>query len=264
MEIVSISTKKGWMMMNVLLVGESWMKHTIHVKGFDSFTTSEYEEGASWFQKAMAAGDIALDYIRAHEIEEKFPDTLEKLKQYDAVLLSDIGSNTFLLSSKTFNHSERSVNRLDLIEDYTASGGGFGMIGGYLSFQGIDAKAKFKGTSIEQILPVTLETGDDRVEIPEGGVPQIKNTHSIIQGIPEEWPVFLGYNKVNPKKESVVVAEIGRNSDPFLVTGEYKNGRTLAFTSDMAPHWGPMEFVEWEYYQHFWQQLVKWLGKENV
>jgi uncharacterized membrane protein len=30
----------------VLFVGESWIKHTIHMKGFDQFHSTEYEEGA--------------------------------------------------------------------------------------------------------------------------------------------------------------------------------------------------------------------------
>ena len=30
----------------ILLAGESWTSHTIHIKGFDSFFTSFYEEGA--------------------------------------------------------------------------------------------------------------------------------------------------------------------------------------------------------------------------
>ena len=31
--------------MRVLLAGESWTMHTIHQKGFDSFTTTAYAEG---------------------------------------------------------------------------------------------------------------------------------------------------------------------------------------------------------------------------
>jgi uncharacterized membrane protein len=32
--------------MRVLLAGESWVTHSVHVKGVDSFTTSSYVEGA--------------------------------------------------------------------------------------------------------------------------------------------------------------------------------------------------------------------------
>ena len=33
----------------VLFVGESWIQHTIHMKGFDQFHSTEYEEGAGDF-----------------------------------------------------------------------------------------------------------------------------------------------------------------------------------------------------------------------
>ena len=32
----------------VLIAGESWVTHSIHTKGFDSFTTTEYNEGVRW------------------------------------------------------------------------------------------------------------------------------------------------------------------------------------------------------------------------
>lgn len=47
----------------VLLAGESWVSHTIHVKGFDSFTTSEYAEGASWLITALESGGAVVSRI---------------------------------------------------------------------------------------------------------------------------------------------------------------------------------------------------------
>ncbi len=38
------------------------------------------------------------------------------------------------------------------------------MIGGYLSFMGIEAKANYKNTVLADVLPVTMLDGDDRVE----------------------------------------------------------------------------------------------------
>ncbi|CAL6806904.1 cytoplasmic protein [Escherichia coli] len=37
------NTKKS---LKVLFIGESWHIHMIHSKGYDSFTSSKYEEGA--------------------------------------------------------------------------------------------------------------------------------------------------------------------------------------------------------------------------
>ena len=47
-------------------------------------------------------------------------------------------------------------------------GAGLLMCGGYFSFQGIDGKARWRRTPIEDVLPVTCLPWDDRVEIPEG------------------------------------------------------------------------------------------------
>ncbi len=46
------------------------------------------------------------------------------------------------------------------------------MIGGYLSFMGIEAKANYKNTVLADVLPVTMLDGDDRVEKPEGVIAQ--------------------------------------------------------------------------------------------
>ena len=37
----------------VLIAGESWTVHSIHQKGFDSFTTTEYAEGVRWLREAL-------------------------------------------------------------------------------------------------------------------------------------------------------------------------------------------------------------------
>ena len=50
------------------------------------------------------------------------------------------------------------------------------------------------------------------------------------------------------------------DGDPFLVTGTYGKGRTLAFASDCSPHWGPPEFTSWDHYPRFWHQAVQWLA----
>ena len=42
------------------------------------------------------------------------------------------------------------------------------MIGGYFSFQGIDGKARWRNTPVEEALPVSCLAYDDRLEIPEG------------------------------------------------------------------------------------------------
>ena len=95
----------------VLLAGESWMSYTTHVKGFDSFYTSTYETGEKWLKAALEAGGYEVTFLPNHLANEEFPFTMEELKKYDAVILSDIGANTLLLPSATFMRSEKKPNR---------------------------------------------------------------------------------------------------------------------------------------------------------
>lgn len=94
----------------------------------------------------------------------EFPFTMEELKKYDAVILSDIGANTLLLPSATFMRSEKKPNRCNLIRDYVLDGGALMMVGGYLTFSGVDAKGKWHDTAVQQVLPVEVLTVDDRME----------------------------------------------------------------------------------------------------
>lgn len=247
-------------MKKVLLVGETWFVHKTHIKGFDKFTESSYGEGASWIIEALKSGGYDVTHIANHRVDEEFPSSLEELKAYSLVILSDIGSNTLLLPSSTFNQSKTNPNKCDLIRDYVLEGGGFLMVGGYMAFSGIDGTSRYEETSIQEILPVKCLGKDDRSERPEGITPKIIENHPIFEGIEENWPHFLGYNKTILKEEANLLAEIGK--DPFIALGEYGKGRTAAFTSDCAPHWGPTEFIEWTSYNKFWSNLAHWLTKE--
>ena len=57
-----------------------------------------------------------------------------------------------------------------------------------------------------------------------------------------------------------ILAEI--NGDPFIAVGSFGKGKSLAFTSDFAPHWGSMEFVEWKYYDKLWLNIINWLNEK--
>lgn len=242
----------------VLIAGESWIMHTIHQKGFDDFRTTAYGEGHQWLSAALKVGGYDVEHLPNHLANEKFPLTPEELAAYDAVLLSDIGANTLLLHPDTFVKSISLPNRLVSIRDYVANGGGLVMIGGYLTFQGIDAKGRYAGSAVEEALPVTMLTVDDRVEAPEGAEPKVAIAdHPIVADLPEIWPKLLGYNRLFAKSDAAVVATAGE--DPLIVAGTYGKGRAVAFASDCGPHWAPPAFVEWDGYAKLWQQLVGWV-----
>ena len=242
----------------VLLTGESWETYSVHIKGFDSFYTTKYEEGANWLINALEEADFEVEFIPNHRAASKFPTDFKNINEYDVIILSDIGANTLLLHPDTFEKSQPTTNRLKLIKDYVANGGGFLMIGGYLSFQGIEAKARYKNTPIEEILPVSLYNYDDREEKPEGINPEIVTEHAIVKNLNKKWPMFLGYNKLKEKENGKILVKY--QDDPILTIGNYEKGKTAAFASDCAPHWGSPEFMNWDGYDVFWAQLVDWLS----
>jgi uncharacterized membrane protein len=245
-------------MKKILFAGETWLSYTIHTKGFDSFYTSYYGEGATKLIGILGEAGFEVTHLSNEVASEKFPFTKEELDKYDAVILSDIGSNTLLLSAGTFVRSEFLPDRCDVICDYVNGGGALCMIGGYMSFSGIDAKARYGKTALAKALPVEVLEIDDRCETPAGVNPIIlKKEHPVLQDVEEKWPRFLGYNRTIAKKDSTVAATI--NGDPFIVTGTYGKGRTAIFSSDCSPHWGSKEFMEWKSYSRFWTNLASWL-----
>jgi uncharacterized membrane protein len=248
--------------MRVLIAGESWISLHVHIKGFDNFQNATYEEGVGPLRAALVSAGIEVEYLPNHVAGTSFPVEIEDLRRYSAVLLSDIGANTLLLNPRSFAEYKRTPNRLELLKRYVAEGGGLCMIGGYLTFQGIEGKGCWKGTAVEEVLPVELAAGDDRVEKPEGVVPDVRlPSHSVLQSIDGPWPYFLGYNRLVARPRAEILASVG--SDPFLIVGEYGHGRSAAFASDCAPHWGSPEFLSWKHYGRLWSQLVLWLGKQR-
>ncbi len=248
--------------MRVLLCGESWVTHSLHIKGVDSFTTSSYVEGASQLRAALAAAGIDAEYLPGHLVPGQFPGSADELAHYDAIILSDIGANSLLLSPDTFERSAVAPNRLEAIERYVRGGGGLLMIGGYLSFAGIEGKARYHRTPVEDALPVTIGETDDRAEAPQGVVPAvIRPDHPVLAGLPATWPALLGYNRVTAKPTAAVVVSCA--DDPLIACGEYHGGRGAVFTSDCAPHWGPPAFMDWPGYAKLWVNLVSWLARQT-
>jgi uncharacterized membrane protein len=125
---------------------------------------------------------------------------LEELRGFDAIILSDIGANTFLLPPSVWLNGKPTPNGLKLIREWT--GGGLLMMGEYLSFQGIDGKVRWRATPVEDALPVACLPYDDRLEIPEGFAPRIvgEPAHPILPGIEGAWPLLLGANEVRQRK----------------------------------------------------------------
>ncbi|RGC64857.1 cytoplasmic protein [Dorea longicatena] len=245
------------MVTRILLAGESWMSYTTHVKGADAFYTSVYETGEKYLKAALEEGGYEFTFLPNHLATEEFPFTMDGLRQYDLIILSDIGANTLLLPTLTFTRSQIQPNRCSLIKDYVLEGGALLMIGGYLTFSGVDAKGKWQDTPVQDVLPVRILPTDDRMEHCEGVRPVKAADHAVLGGIDTEWPLILGYNKTIAKPEAVIPVKVEDN--PFIALGEYGKGRSAAFTTDCAPHWAPPGFCQWPGYGKIFCNLAKWL-----
>ena len=245
-------------MPRTLIVGESWVTNRTHYKGFDQFTDTMFEVGVTPLKEALESGGHEVTWMPAHEAQERFPLRREGLSEIDVLFLSDIGANTLLLHPDTWLRGKPTPNRLKLIRDWTQEGGALVMCGGYYSFQGINAGAFYHRSPVEEALPVSILPYDDRVEAPEGAyVEVLEPEHPILDGVPGEWPILLGYNLVGASPDSTVLARV--NGDPLLVIGEHGRGKALAWTSDIAPHWCPEPFTTWEGYARLWNQAIDWL-----
>lgn len=243
---------------SILFAGESWTIATTHIKGVDFFTQYGYGEGARWLKAALESAGMSVSHLPCHRALTEFPATPDELRRYDAVILSDIGSNTLLLHPDTTVSSRATPNRLTALRNYVHGGGALLMIGGYMSFAGIEAKARYHSTPIEELLPVGILPYDDRMEVPEGFCPQAADaTHPVLRGLPAEFPPMLFYNRVTAKPGASVL--LRRGDDPILAVGDFGRGRAAAFTPDCAPHGATPEFLGWKHFNPFWAQLLNWL-----
>ena len=245
-------------MKRIFICGESYIGYTVHVKGADSMTTSGYFENVGWLRGALERAGYDVTYMPSHQALDQFPDTVDQLSQYDLVILSDVGANTLMMTKRSFTQSLPAPDRCQAVKAYVQKGGALIMVGGFMSFTGIEGKARYGVTPIADVLPVALLPYDDRVEMSAGCVPVVLNKeHPIFQGLPDAWSYFIGYNRTlaDPRRGQVLATI---NGDPFIAVGRFGQGRSAVFTSDCAPHWAPKSFLESPAYDRLWKNLADW------
>ncbi len=247
----------------VLIAGYGQTAVHLEIQGPVMASFSREVQAARHLVDTLRQAGHSVDYVTATAAATDFPETMAELKRYDVVLLGDISADTLLLHPEGVFNCTMRPNRLKLIREFVSAGGGFLMTGGWFAFQGIGGSGRYHLTPIEEILPVSIYPFDDRVESPEGEQPAVERAdHPILAGVPQEWPHFLGHNRLSPKPGGETVMTI--QGDPFLVVGRYGRGRTAAFASSAAPHWaGTKEYTEWTGCARFWSNLVEWLGSEE-
>jgi len=182
------------------------------------------------------------------------------------------------------------------LRDAVERGTGLLMTGGWSTFTGRNIEGVFsggyRGTLIEEALPVSLLDRDDRVNETLYLVVSDRVGYRRIFGddMPDYDKAVCGCNEVVPKKGSTTVLEgvkalyhDGRvdfsTRYPILVTGAYGRGRTAAYTSDLSPHWAgnivdwqrdetdrsalPLGFEVGNLYIRFCMRLISWLAPQR-
>jgi len=234
----------------------------------------EPEVYAKYLIAVMKKSGIDFTHIPPDRLQE-MPSTQDQLSGYNAVVISDAPGS--LLS-----------DRMKLLKEYVEKGGSLGMIGGWWSFTG--SKGDYRGTAVEEVLPVNCSPEDDRINDSNGFKIIKKKEHPILEGLPwNDAPTICGYNKVNAKpdaeilltsrriessgKDRVEGIKLAKEENPLLAVRTYGKGRSLAFMTDASPHWvGGM--VDWgtervtigdmelgDQYVQFISQILKWLAK---
>ena len=191
------------------------------------------ETGACYLGGVMTYLGIGFDYI---EMDASFPPDLLK-KDYPLAILSDYPSGNFPPGAM-----KELVRKIE-------KGASLLMIGGWESFHGL--VGGYQDSDLAPVLPVECLKEDDRLNWPQGLIPQVNvSAHPILKGLPwDEPPMVCGLNKVKAKPESKTILSarkllirkeglsLGNDSWPLLVEGTYGKGSTGAITTDFAPHW---------------------------
>jgi len=226
---------------------------------------------AAYLAGLMASWGWDFDYLRSDEVLDS-----RKLNDRRLVVLSDYPS------SNVAGDAQRR-----LVEAVSA-GCGLLMIGGWESFHG--AGGDWDQTAIADILPVVIDSDDDRLNCDHPVAIRSVCDHPIVAELPwsQRPPVIGGLNRFTPRPSAQVLLEADRLSLnctagqwsaqlietlPLLVLGEHGAGTTAALATDVAPHWVG-GFVDWgtgrvqgqaagaeaievgELYATFWQQLL--------
>ena len=212
---------------------------------------------------------LRLNVDDALELLSGFPTTREELFQYRAVILGSI-------EASFFTHDQ-----LDMIADFVSSRGGtLMMLGGRRSF----AEGGYKGTALEDVLPVVLNEPDpsstptDRlvsiraVPTPAGLNHSATRIQSSAEASRERWdslPPVSTTNEVyelKPGATALLTGEVvdGNGSDEdrvVLASQRYGRGQSVVLAVQDTWLWQMDESVPLEdmSFETFWRQLLRWV-----
>lgn len=228
-------------------------------KGIDIFNYGE------WLVKALESdGSHRVSSVPAWDFYKMGPGEYEKiLDEYDMFIFSDVEAKNFQLAPGFFDREKMGKgiltfpDRARLTVEAVRSGKPAMFLGGWLSFSGQTGKGGWGRSLLREVIPVKCPQGDDLVESTEGYHAVVNSGHDLWGDGPDlsTLPPILGYNEVRPREDCEVILSVKETGDPLLATGKFGRGRTMAYMSDPAPHWG-CNFVYWQHYNEFWLTCV--------
>lgn len=245
-----------------ILNGPSFFESPFQVspKGLEIFNYGK------WLKDALeSTGEHEVNSVPSWDFYKLGPGEYEKiLDNYDVIIFSDVESKIFQLAPGFFDREQfgKKVltfpDRIRLTVEAVKAGKSIMFLGGWYSFTGELGKGGWGRTPLSEILPVRCLDYEDLRESTEGFSPKATTmgTKRLNDLDFSTCPPILGYNQTLPMEESNVLMQIEETGDPLLITREIGKGRTLAYTSDPAPHWG-CNFVYWKEYQRFWLECLK-------
>ena len=198
------------------------------------------------------------------ELAIGFPKTEEELFSYDGLVLGSVEAGFF------------SADQLRSIEAFVARrGGGLLALGGRLSFDG----GKYKGTTLEDLLPISL-TGSPLDDVNSfapvykplltgaGQAHPITRLNEDRAANQKMWnelpPVSVSEVLTNVKPGATVLLE-ARKVDgsagqvPLLVQQRYGRGQTLALTASDTWRWRMRMDSKNNAHETFWRQLLRYV-----
>ena len=232
----------------VLLAGETAYKIHTHFKGFASYETGYLAPSLDHFTNRFVNTSVSFHFMPNHDISLRFPFSVQEMQSFDVIVLSDAPADSFLLHPETLGGHIR-PNRLAAICDFVRAGGGFAMIGGWMSFGGFHGKAHYAYSPLADFLPVQIDNGDDRMETPEGVHPEaLVPDHPILAGLGNDWPDFLGYNRFSATRgETLLRFRETKRSGSRRGDDWEGSGRMFCLRHSAALGFSPFPRMGWVY-----------------
>ena len=206
-----------------------------------------------WREALHTQGILYDDAYRAHNIYHRpfvqmyrMPATAAEYRQYSVIILANVDAPAL------------GEERLKILEQFVADGGGLVVLGGYWAFN----RGGYKGSPLEAMLPVRFDGRDDIPALPAGAPLALAPTATWkLTAAFDTSPRSFYTHEFAPKEKSVVELLAGKN--PALVTGEFGRGRVVACALTIHGKATPTApgFWNWPDWPKVLGHAVQWAGE---